>query len=71
MKMSLRTVSAGAPATHTRQLPWFALGGQQVVSRLRVAVCGLGGLGSMIVQQLAYLGIRDFVLIEYDTADTM
>src|SRR5439155_13098003 len=55
--------------THLRQLPWFASSGERVLRRLRIAICGLGGLGSMIAQQLVYLGVRDFVLIEFDAAD--
>jgi hypothetical protein len=36
---------------------------------MRAAVVGLGGIGSQIVQNLTYLGVRDFVLVEDDDAD--
>lgn len=55
--------------SHVRQEPWFAARGQRALQRMRVAICGLGGLGSIIAQQLVYLGCRDFVLIEFDHAD--
>jgi hypothetical protein len=53
----------------SRQLPWFTDSGQQLLGRTRVGIVGVGGTGSHIVQQLAYLGIRDFVLIDEDEAD--
>ena len=52
-----------------RQLPWFTEDGQRTIGRLRVAVIGAGGTGSHVVQQLAYLGIRDFVVVDHDAAD--
>jgi DNA replication protein DnaC/molybdopterin/thiamine biosynthesis adenylyltransferase len=56
-------------ATFDRQLPWFTEEGQRELGRLRVAVIGLGGTGSPSVQNLAYLGVRDFVLVDHDSAD--
>lgn len=52
-----------------RQEPWFTQVGQRRLGRLRVAIVGLGGTGSHVVQNLAYLGVRDFVLIDDDVAD--
>jgi molybdopterin-synthase adenylyltransferase len=37
--------------------------GQKLLSNLKVAIVGLGGTGSHIAQQLAYLGVRFFFLI--------
>ncbi len=51
---------------HHRQLDWFTEKGQKQLQTLRVAVVGLGGTGSQVVQNLAYLGVRDFVLIDPD-----
>lgn len=59
----------GVAASHTRQLPWFTPAGQRVLERLRIAVVGLGGLGAQVAQLLVYLGVRDFVLVEFDAAD--
>lgn len=52
-----------------RQLPWFTSQGQQQLGRLRVAVIGSGGTGSQVIQNLAYLGCRDMVLVDSDEVD--
>jgi molybdopterin/thiamine biosynthesis adenylyltransferase len=52
-----------------RQLAWFTGDGQRHLGRIRSAIVGTGGTGSHVAQQLAYLGIRDFVLIDHDVAD--
>lgn len=59
----------GVAAAFDRQLPWFSAGGQRELGRFRVAIVGAGGTGSHIVQLLAYLGVRDFVIVEHDAAD--
>lgn len=53
--------------------PWFArqelaLGarGQARLRRLRVAIVGLGGIGSLVSMQLAHLGVGELVLIDGD-----
>jgi molybdopterin/thiamine biosynthesis adenylyltransferase len=52
-----------------RQLPWFTAVGQRRLSRLRVAVVGAGGTASPLVLELAYLGLRDLSVIDYDDSD--
>jgi molybdopterin/thiamine biosynthesis adenylyltransferase len=52
-----------------RQLGVFGQSGQRSINRLQVAVVGLGGTGSHVVQTLAYLGVSDFVLIDHDTIE--
>ncbi|HEX7070539.1 MAG TPA: ThiF family adenylyltransferase [Rhodothermales bacterium] len=49
----------------------LALGeaGQEVLSQLRVGIVGLGGTGSLVAEQLAYLGIRSFVMLDPDTIE--
>lgn len=49
-----------------RQVRAFGADGQRVLKSLRVAIVGLGGTGSIAAEQLAHLGIRDFVLIDPD-----
>ena len=49
-----------------RQIRAFGGAGQKALQRLRVAIVGLGGTGSLVSQQLAHLGIRDFILIDPD-----
>jgi len=52
-----------------RQLLWFTAAGQRQLGRLRAGVVGAGGTGSPLLRELAYLGLRQFVLIDPDTAD--
>jgi molybdopterin/thiamine biosynthesis adenylyltransferase len=52
-----------------RQLAWFTSEGQRQLGRLRVGIVGCGGTGSHVIQLLAYLGCRDFILIDDDVAD--
>lgn len=51
---------------YDRQVRALGPEGQLHLSSLRVAVIGVGGTGSLVVQQLAHLGIRNFVLVEDD-----
>lgn len=37
---------------------------QAILGDLRVGIVGLGGMGSLVAQQLAHLGVRHFVLID-------
>lgn len=57
-------------ALFDRQLAWFGELGQRQLGRLRVAVTGCGGTGSHVCQQLAYLGVRNFVLVDPDGCET-
>jgi hypothetical protein len=43
--------------------------GQAILGGLRVGVIGLGGVGSIVAQQLAYLGVGKFVLLDFDHID--
>ena len=52
-----------------RQVRAFGVAGQQRLERLRVAIVGLGGTGSVVAQQLVHLGIRRFVLIDPDVVE--
>lgn len=78
----VRVVSVGhrlrfvSERTHAQESERFdrqvrALGdaGQARLSSLRVGIVGLGGTGSVVAQQLAYLGVRDFLLIDPDHVD--
>ncbi|MFG1646338.1 ThiF family adenylyltransferase [Amycolatopsis sp. NPDC049252] len=58
-------------ARHDRQARLFGDRGQQAFTRMRVAVVGLGGVGSIVTELLARLGVGQLVLIDADTvADT-
>lgn len=53
----------------TRQELLFGREGQRKIEREHVAIVGLGGLGSHVAQQLAYLGVRSFALIDSDVVE--
>lgn len=52
-----------------RQVRAFGAEGQAAISALKIGIVGLGGTGSLTAQQLAHLGARDFVLIDFDNVD--
>lgn len=51
-----------------RQELLFGKLGQKKIQSCEVAIVGLGGLGSHVAQQLAYLGVGSFLLIDRDKA---
>lgn len=51
---------------YARHMRLFGAEGQAKIATTTVALVGLGGLGCHIAQQLAYLGILDFVLVDHD-----
>jgi molybdopterin-synthase adenylyltransferase len=53
-----------------RNVKLFGQAGQDAIRQARVAVVGLGGIGSHIVQGLTYLGVRRFVLFDDDTVSS-
>ena len=53
---------------YDRQLPLFGKDGQDKLRNSNVAIIGLGGLGSHIVQQLALLGVGEIIVCDFDFA---
>ena len=53
----------------TRQIPLLGPDAQAAIGTLRVGLAGAGGTGSHISLALAYLGFRDFVILD-DLVDT-
>jgi hypothetical protein len=51
---------------YSRNEALFAREGQRKIAATSVTIVGLGGLGSHVAQQLAYLGVRDYRLIDFD-----
>lgn len=54
---------------HARQKLALGAGGQARLRHLRVAVVGLGGIGSVVAMQLAHLGVGELVLIDGDVVE--
>lgn len=52
-----------------RQVRAFGEAGQRVMESLTVAIVGLGGTGSVAAEQLAHLGVRQFILIDPDQVE--
>lgn len=51
---------------HDRQIRMFGVSGQQVLGSSKVAVVGLGGVGSLVVEYLARLGVGTILMIDPD-----
>lgn len=51
---------------YARHIGLFGAHGQDLIGSTRVAIIGLGGLGSHLAQQLAYLGVSRFLLLDAD-----
>lgn len=54
---------------YDRQIKFFGSGSQEQLSKIRVAIVGLGGIGSHIAQQLTFLGVTNHCLIDDDKLD--
>ena len=54
-------------ARFDRQVRLFGAAGQHILSQMRVGVIGAGGGGSMLIQELAHLGVDEIVAVDYDT----
>ncbi len=52
-----------------RQVRAFGAVGQRALRTLHVGVVGLGGTGSVVVQQLAHLGVGTFTLVDPDVVE--
>src|SRR6266511_5683611 len=65
--------SQGTPVDedrYARHIPLFGAEGQERIGAASVAMVGLGGLGSQVAQQLAYLGVSRFHLMDGDVVST-
>jgi molybdopterin/thiamine biosynthesis adenylyltransferase len=54
---------------YARQILFFGKSGQEILGKIKVAIVGVGGIGSHIVQQIAFLGINNICLIDNDILD--
>lgn len=53
-----------------RQIRLLGSRGQKQLESISLAIVGLGGVGSVVAQTLAYLGVTRFTLIDPDTVET-
>lgn len=53
-----------ADSTYDRQTRLFGDTGQSILRRTKIAIIGVGGVGALLVEWLALLGVGHFVLIE-------
>jgi len=60
----------GSEDRYSRHMAFFGAEGQERIATTSAAIIGLGGLGSHVAQQLAYLGVVDFILIDVDEVST-
>ena len=58
--------AAALDTTRDRQIRMFGSSGQQVLRSSNVAVVGLGGVGSLVVEYLARLGVGTLLLVDSD-----
>ena len=61
-----RVDTNGPQQTHDRQVRMLGRIGNNALRRSRVAVIGLGGVGSIVTEYLSRLGVGDFLLIDPD-----
>jgi molybdopterin/thiamine biosynthesis adenylyltransferase len=59
-------LSYEARRTYDRQIRAFGEEGQRALAHLRIGLGGLGGIGSIIAQDLANLGVKSLVLVDFD-----
>ena len=52
-----------------RNIRWLGEDGQRAISETHLAVCGVGGIGSMVVAQARGLGFRKISLIDHDRVE--
>ncbi|MBD8900360.1 ThiF family adenylyltransferase [Rhodanobacter sp. DHG33] len=56
-------------AQFDRQVRAFGTQGQHAIEALCVGIVGLGGTGSLLVEQLMHLGVKKFILIDPDVIE--
>lgn len=59
----------GTVGRYDRQIRAFGITAQNILESIRVGIVGLGGTGSVVLQQLVHLGVRNLVLIDPDTVE--
>jgi ThiF family len=55
---------------YSRQLLMFGEDGQALLGDATIGIVGLGGVGSLLGQTLAYLGVKKLILADFDELDS-
>lgn len=58
-----------AAEVYDRQIRMFGKAGQEQLAKCRVGIIGLGGIGSLVVEYLARLGVGNFLLVDNDRVE--
>jgi hypothetical protein len=66
---SARKDSVKTGQTYDRQVKMFGAMGQKELANCRVAILGLGGIGSLVAAYLARLGVGHFYLVDDDLVE--
>lgn len=61
--------STHAPASMDRQVRMFGAAGQALLQKAKIAIIGLGGVGSLVSEFVARLGVGELLLIDPDTIE--
>lgn len=61
--------AAALPDSYERQIRMFGRAGQRQLAQCRVAIIGLGGIGSLVAEYLARLGIGEYMLVDDDLVE--
>jgi molybdopterin/thiamine biosynthesis adenylyltransferase len=62
-------ISSSEETRYDRQIRAFGAEGQATLAALQIGIVGLGGTGSVVAQQLAHLGVSDYLLLDPDTVE--
>lgn len=62
-------IDGSSSPRYDRQLRAFGAKGQRIIEQLNVAIIGLGGTGSVVAEQIAHLGVKNFVLVDPDVIE--
>jgi molybdopterin/thiamine biosynthesis adenylyltransferase len=54
---------------NSRNIALFGAEGQRRIAQAKVTIVGLGGLGASVAEDLAYLGVLDYRLVDRDVVD--
>ncbi|MFI5118289.1 MAG: ThiF family adenylyltransferase [Terriglobales bacterium] len=57
-------------ALFDRQIRAFGMEGQRTLESLTTAIVGLGGIGSLVAEQLVRAGIRKLILVDFDAVES-